>query len=221
MKIVKNINKVNKMSKYISTSVIKRLPRYYRFLGNLKKQGIDRISSGELARRMNLTASQVRQDFNCFGGFGQQGYGYSIELLYNEIGSILGIDEPVDAIILGVGNLGRVVANNMDFNKLGFNLVGAFDINEAVIGSSVAGLTVKGLGELDSFCNEHTPLAAFLCVPSSAAKELCGKLCELGIEGFWNFSHYDISLEHPDVAVENVHFTDTLMRLSYKIKKGQ
>ncbi len=207
------------MSKYISTSVIKRLPRYYRFLGTLKKQNIARISSGELARRMNLTASQVRQDFNCFGGFGQQGYGYSIDLLYNEIGSILGIDEPVDAIMLGVGNLGRVVANNMDFLKLGFNLIGAFDVNPSVIGSEVASLTVLNLSELDSFCKKHSPKAAFICVPTSAAKELIDRLCELGIEGFWNFSHYDIALEHPDKAVENIHFSDTLMRLSYKIKK--
>ena len=207
------------MSKYISASVIKRLPRYYRFLGSLKKQNVKRISSGELARRMNLTASQVRQDFNCFGGFGQQGYGYSIDLLYDEIGSILGIDEPVKAIMLGVGNLGRVVANNMDFKKLGFELIGTFDKSPSIVGSEVAQMTVLSVDELESFCQKHSPKAAFLCVPSGAAKELCERLIALGIEGFWNFSHFDIALEHPEVAVENVHFTDTLMRLSYKIKK--
>ncbi len=209
------------MSKYISTSVIKRLPRYYRFLGNLKKQNIKRISSGELAKRMNLTASQVRQDFNCFGGFGQQGYGYSIDNLYDEIGRILGIDEPLPAVMFGVGNLGRVVANNMDFKKLGFSLTGIFDVNPEIIGTEVAGMTVMGLDSLEAFCREQQPKAAFLCIPTSAARELTGRLVELGIEGFWNFSHYDIALAHPNVAVENVHFTDTLMRLSYKIKKGQ
>ena len=208
------------MGKYISASVIKRLPRYYRFLGNLKKQNIQRISSGELAKRMNLTASQVRQDFNCFGGFGQQGYGYSIDNLYDEIGSILGIDEPMKAVMLGVGNLGRVVANNMDFLKLGFELVGLFDNNPELIGSEVAGMTVLDVRELEDFCKENEPKAAFICVPTSAAKELTDRLVDLGVEGFWNFSHFDIALAHPDVAVENVHFTDTLMRLSYKIKKG-
>lgn len=209
------------MGKYISTSVIKRLPRYYRFLGSLKKQNIKRISSGELARRMNLTASQVRQDFNCFGGFGQQGYGYSIDNLYDEIGNILGIDEPMKAVMFGVGNLGRVVANNMDFTKLGFELIGTFDVNPEIIGTEVAGMTVLDTACLEEFCREHEPKAAFICVPTSATKELTDRLVELGIEGFWNFSHFDIALEHPNVAVENVHFTDTLMRLSYKIKKGQ
>lgn len=207
------------MGKYISASVIKRLPRYYRFLGNLRKQNVQRISSGELARRMNLTASQVRQDFNCFGGFGQQGYGYSIDLLYEKIGNILGLDEPVKAVMLGVGNLGRVVANNMDFKKLGFELIGTFDCAADVIGTQVAGRKVLDVAKLEEFCNENRPLAAFICVPTSAAKELTDRLVDLGVQGFWNFSHYDIALEHPEVAVENVHFTDTLMRLSYKIKK--
>ena len=209
------------MGKYISTSVIKRLPRYYRFLGNLKKQNIKRISSSELARRMNLTASQVRQAFNCFGGFGQQGYGYSIDNLYEEIGKILGIDEPMKAVMFGVGNLGHVVANNMDFKKLGFELVGLFDVNPEIIGTEVAGKTVLDTAALEDFCKEHQPKAAFICVPTSAVKDLTDRLVALGVLGFWNFSHFDIALEHPSVAVENVHFTDTLMRLSYKIKKGQ
>ncbi len=208
------------MSKYISPSVIKRLPRYYRFLGNLKKQKIERISSGELAKKMNLTASQVRQDFNCFGGFGLQGYGYSINLLYDEIGSILGIDEQIPAIMLGVGNLGRVVANNMDFTKLGFSLIAAFDKSPDVVGTEVARLNILDISHLEDFCKEHSPKAAFICLPTSAAEKLCPKLIELGVEGFWNFSHFDITLNHPQVSVENVHFTDTLMRLSYKIKKG-
>jgi redox-sensing transcriptional repressor len=203
---------------YISASVIKRLPRYYRFLGELKKQGKERISSSELAKRMNLTASQIRQDLNCFGGFGQQGYGYNIEMLQSGIGDILGLTHPAAAIMLGVGKLGVVVAENMNFEKQGFSLIGAFAVDPAVIGKEVAGITVKSLSELEEFCGEHHPEAAFMCVPSSAAPELAEKLIELGVMGFWNFSHYDIGIKHPEVSVENVHFGDTLMRLSYKIK---
>ena len=205
-------------SKYISQSVIRRLPRYYRFLENLQKQNIERISSGELAKLMNLTASQIRQDFNCFGGFGQQGYGYSVDLLHDEIGNILGLTSPLKAIILGVGNLGRVVANNMDFEELGFELVGAFDVDKSVIGTKVAGITVEDVNNLESFCQEHMPKAAFLCIPDSAAEELCKRLVSLGVVGYWNFSHYDVALNYPSTSVENVHFTDALMCLSYKIK---
>ena len=206
--------------KQVPAVVIRRLPRYYRHLSDLLKMDIKRISSGALSKKMKVTASQIRQDFNYFGGFGQQGYGYSIDNLYDEIGSILGIDEPMKAVMLGVGNLGRVVANNMDFLKLGFELVGLFDNNPELIGSEVAGMTVLDVRELEDFCKENEPKAAFICVPTSAAKELTDRLVDLGVEGFWNFSHFDIALAHPDVAVENVHFTDTLMRLSYKIKKG-
>lgn len=203
---------------HISASVIKRLPRYYRFLGELKKQEITRISSGELASLMNLNASQIRQDLNCFGGFGQQGYGYNVEMLYNGIGEILGLDTPTKAIMLGVGKLGVVVAENMNFLKQGFELIGAFDVDPNVLGKTVAGLTVRSADELESFCKEYKPTAAFMCVPSSAAPDLSEKLIELGVTGFWNFSHYDIGIKHPEVSVENVHFGDTLMRLSYKIK---
>ena len=202
----------------ISASVIKRLPRYYRFLGELKKQEITRISSGELASLMNLNASQIRQDLNCFGGFGQQGYGYNVEMLYNGIGEILGLNTPTRAIMLGVGKLGIVVAENMNFKKQGFELVGAFDIDPNVLGKTVAGLKVRSVDELEAFCKEYKPTAAFMCVPSSAAPDLSEKLIELGVTGFWNFSHYDIGIKHPEVSVENVHFGDTLMRLSYKIK---
>ena len=205
---------------HISISVIKRLPRYYRFLGELQKQGVTRISSGELAKKMNLTASQIRQDLNCFGGFGQQGYGYNIELLYDCIGEILGLDQPTKAIMLGVGKLGVVVAENMNFLKQGFKLVGAFDVDKSIIGKQVAGITVQSIHELEAFCKKHSPKAAFMCVPSSAAPELAERLIELGITGFWNFSHYDIGIKHPEVSVENVHFGDTLMRLSYKIKSN-
>ena len=204
----------------ISVSVIKRLPRYYRFLGELKKQGITRISSGELAAKMKLTASQIRQDLNNFGGFGQQGYGYNIEMLYDEIGDILGLSSLTSAIMLGIGKLGVVVAENMNFKAQGFKLIGAFDVSEDVIGKTVGGVEVLDLKELEAFCKEHRPKAAFMCVPSSAAPELAERLIDLGVIGFWNFSHYDIAIKHPEVAVENVHFGDTLMRLSYKIKNS-
>lgn len=202
----------------ISDSVIKRLPRYYRFLGELKKQNIPRISSGELAKIMKVTASQIRQDLNCFGGFGQQGYGYNIDMLYEEIGSILGFDSLTDAIMIGVGKLGLAVAQNMNFNKVGFRLIGAFDNNPEVIGTAASNLNVLSVDSLEEFCKEHKPQVAILCVPTSAAKELSEKLIKLGIKGFWNFTHYDISLLHPEVSVENVHLNDTLARLSYKIK---
>ena len=206
---------------HISASVIKRLPRYYRFLGELKKQGITRISSSALAERMNLTASQIRQDLNCFGGFGQQGYGYNIDLLYQRIGEILGLGEPTKAIMMGVGKLGVVVAENMNFEKQGFSLIGAFDVDPSVIGKTVAGIKVMSLDELEDFCREFGPTTAFMCVPSAAAPDLSEKLIELGVKGFWNFSHYDIGIKHPEVSVENVHFGDTLMRLSYKIKSNK
>ena len=204
----------------ISVSVIKRLPRYYRFLGELKKEGITRISSGELAAKMKLTASQIRQDLNNFGGFGQQGYGYNIEMLYDEIGDILGLSSLTSAIMLGIGKLGVVVAENMNFKAQGFKLIGAFDISEDVIGKTVTGVEVLDLKELEAFCKVHRPKAAFMCVPSSAAPELVDRLIDLGVIGFWNFSHYDIAIKHPEVSVENVHFGDTLMRLSYKIKNS-
>ncbi len=205
----------------ISSSVIKRLPRYYRFLGELKKQGVSRVSSSALAKLMNLNASQIRQDLNCFGGFGQQGYGYNVEMLYGGIGEILGLNSPTKAIMLGVGKLGVVVAENMNFEKQGFKLIGAFDVDQNVLGKTVAGLTVLSVEKLEEFCKEHKPTAAFLCVPSAAAPELSEKLIELGVTGFWNFSHYDIAIKHPEVSVENVHFGDTLMCLSYKIKTNK
>ena len=205
----------------ISTSVIKRLPRYHRFLGELKKQNITRISSGELASIMKVTASQIRQDLNCFGGFGQQGYGYNIDSLYEEIGNILGFNVTTDAIIVGVGKLGLAVAQNMNFKKVGFRLVGAFDNNPEVIGTTASELTVLHIDKLEEFCLENKPQVAILCVPTSAAKDLAERLVNLGVKGFWNFTHFDITLLHPEVSVENVHLNDTLARLSYKIKNNK
>ncbi len=201
----------------VSISVIKRLPRYYRFLGELKDNGVVRISSKDLSGKMGFTASQIRQDLNCFGGFGQQGYGYNIESLYNEIGNILGVNSNRKAILIGAGNLGKAVALHMSFEQRGFNLIGVFDRNKALSGQMLRGLPIRHTDGLYNFCKDNSPTVAVLCIPSVAAKELAPQLVELGIRGFWNFSHYDISADYPQVAVENVHLSDSLMTLSYHV----
>lgn len=201
----------------VSISVIKRLPRYYRFLGELKENGIVRISSKDLSNKMGFTASQIRQDLNCFGGFGQQGYGYNIESLYNEIGNILGVNKARKAILIGAGNLGKAVALHMSFEQRGFNLVGVFDKNPELTGKLLRGLPIRHTDEIIDFCKENSPAVAVLCIPSAAAEILAPQLVDLGIKGFWNFSHYDISANHPNVAVENVHLSDSLMTLSYHV----
>lgn len=201
----------------ISNSVINRLPRYYRFLGELKKEGLTRISSRELSERMHLTASQIRQDLNCFGEFGQQGYGYNIELLQGEIARILGLDKPQNAILLGVGNLGRAIAHYINFESKGFHLIGMFDVKESLVGQMVRNVPIRHISTLDEFCRENMPQAAILCLPKDAAEEICAQLIKLNVKGFLNFSHYDISLEYPDVQVENIHFGDSLMTLSFKL----
>lgn len=199
----------------ISISVIKRLPRYYRFLENLKKNGIVRISSKELAERMGLTASQIRHDFNCFGGFGQQGYGYNVPELYNKIGEILCIDKKVKTILIGAGNLGKAVATKIFTCSSGFELVGIFDKNEAISGKIIKGIPVRHINYLENFCIDNSPICAVICIPANDMKELTDLLCKLGIKSFWNFSNYDIAMAHPEVLVENVHLTDSLMTLSY------
>ncbi|MBR5202737.1 MAG: redox-sensing transcriptional repressor Rex [Clostridia bacterium] len=201
----------------VSISVIKRLPRYYRFLGELKENGVVRISSKDLSEKMGFTASQIRQDLNCFGGFGQQGYGYNIESLYNEIGNILGVNTNRKAIIIGAGNLGKAVALHMSFEQRGFNIIGIFDRNKALSGQMLRGLPIRHTDGLYNFCKDNYPTVAVLCIPSTAAKELAPQLIELGVKGFWNFSHYDISADYPNVAVENVHLSDSLMTLSYHV----
>lgn len=207
------------MTKYdgVSNSVIKRLPRYYRFLGELKENGVVRISSKDLSQKMGFTASQIRQDLNCFGGFGQQGYGYNIESLYNEIGTILGVNKNRKAILIGAGNLGKAVALHMSFEERGFNIIGVFDRNKALSGQMLRGLPIRHTDGIYNFCKDNSPTVAVLCIPSAAAKELAPQLVESGIKGFWNFSHYDIAADFPNVAVENVHLSDSLMTLSYRV----
>ena len=204
-------------NKYISMSVIKRLPRYYRFLNNLKNEGITRISSKELSNRMGLTASQIRQDLNCFGGFGQQGYGYNVTSLHEEIGKILGVDRGFKMILVGAGNLGRAIATHISFESRGFELIGIFDKNEAIIGEMIKGIPIRSVDMLDDFCKENLPVVAALCVPSSQSEALIDQLVDLGIKGFWNFSHFDIAAKYPTIAVENMHLSDSIMTLSYQL----
>ena len=204
----------------ISDSVINRLPRYYRFLGDLKASGMTRISSRELSERMGLTASQIRQDLNCFGGFGQQGYGYNIDVLQSEIARILGLDRHKNAIIIGIGNLGRAVTTHIDFESKGFKVIGLFDSKESLVGQVIKNMPIRSTVTIDEFCRENLPDMAILCIPKSAAEEIAPQLVRLGIKGFWNFSHYDLSLRYPDIKVENVHFGDSLMTLSYRLSNG-
>lgn len=201
----------------VSLSVVKRLPRYYRFLGDIKSNGVVRISSGELSKRMGFTASQIRQDLNCFGGFGQQGYGYNVEQLHSEIGKILGVDSKLRTILIGAGNLGRAVASHMSFEERGFNLIGIFDKNEALAGQMVRNIPIRQISGMFDFCRDNSPAVAVLCIPSDNAKEIVDELVKLGVKGFWNFTHYDILSEHKNVAVENVHLSDSLMTLSYHV----
>lgn len=205
----------------ISMSVIRRLPRYYRFLSELNEQNIDRISSTKLANIMNITASQVRQDLNCFGGFGQQGYGYSVSQLKDEIKNILGLNNNYKAILIGAGNLGKAVAMHMSFEKLGFELVGCFDNNEKKIGQQLNNIIVKHEDELEDFCSYNHIDTAFLCIPRICVENVLDKLYALGIKSYWNFSHYDITRHHSDTVVENVHLSDSLMTLSYRMNNAE
>ncbi|MDE7099522.1 MAG: redox-sensing transcriptional repressor Rex [Ruminococcus sp.] len=202
----------------ISNSVIRRLPRYYRFLGELEANGYVRISSRELAEKMGLTASQIRQDFNCFGEFGQQGYGYNVSGLRDEIGKILGLDKTTPMILLGAGNLGRAIASHIDFQSKGFELVGIFDANPDIIGKKIGSITVSNISELENFCNRNHPVSAILCIPRDSAIKETERLINLGIRAFWNFTHYDLRINHENIAVENVHLGDSLTTLSYAIK---
>ncbi len=204
----------------ISNSVIRRLPRYYRFLGELEDQQISKISSRELSERMHLTASQIRQDLNCFGGFGQQGYGYNVSELRKEIGRILGVDKHRKTILIGAGNLGTALAVHINFEKSGCSLIGIFDSNKKIAGNPLGKLTITDIDDLEKFCRENKPEVAVLCIPKSVTKEIVDRLTELGVRSFWNFSHYDINVEHKNIIVENVHLGDSLLTLSYGVNNN-
>lgn len=203
--------------KKISMAVIRRMPRYFRYVDELFQNGTARISSGALAAKMGLTASQVRQDFNCFGGFGQQGYGYNVENLRASIREILKLDNDHKAVIVGVGNLGRALMTNFNFQQSGFALIGAFDVKEELRGAHVAGVPVMGMDELKAFVERNQPDIAILTLPRQFARDVADQLCQWGIRGIWNFTGVDLHLDGIDVPVENVHFNESLMTLSYRI----
>ncbi len=205
-------------SKKISIAVIKRLPRYHRYLNDLLEIGIKRISSKELSIRMGITASQIRQDLNCFGGFGQQGYGYNVESLYNEIGNILGINKTFYAIIIGAGNMGQALANYVNFEKRGFKIIGIFDSNPDIIGKTIKDIEVFDIEEMDEFVINNTVDIAMLCVPYKVTASIADRVGRLGIKGLWNFSPMDLKIPY-DVIVENVHLSDSLMVLGYKLNE--
>lgn len=202
--------------KVISPAVIKRLPRYYRYLGDLLRNGVVRISSKELSQKMNVTASQIRQDLNNFGGFGQQGYGYNVEYLHNEMAKILGLNHVNNIIIIGAGNLGQALANNSDFDSNGFNIIGLFDVNPKLIGMTVKGVEVYNIDRLGDFVAEHDVRIAALTLPKSKATEIASSLVDMGIKAIWNFAPVDLDLPE-DVIIENVHLSESLMTLSYRI----
>ena len=204
------------MTKGISNAVIRRLPRYQRYLSELRNQGIERISSGELSDMMNVTASQIRQDLNNFGGFGQQGYGYNVEHLFHEISKILCVDRNHNMIIIGGGNFGHALANYEKFEQKGFVTLALFDINPAVIGGEVRGIPILDIRDLRSFMSEHEVEIAALTIPKNDAQAVVDVLVECGIKAIWNFAHLDLKLPK-DVVVENVHLSESLMELSYRL----
>ena len=206
--------------KNISQAVIKRLPRYYRYLGDLLEKGVDRISSGKLSGLMNITASQIRQDLNNFGGFGQQGYGYNVPYLYEEIGKILALDKKHKVAIIGAGNLGLAIAKNSDFKKRGFEVVAIFDKDEDKIGMSVNGIVVRSSSEIPKFFEKTQFDIAAIAVPKERAIESATALAKLRVKAFWNFAPTDLHLAK-DVVVENVHLTDSLMTLSYNMSNNK
>lgn len=200
----------------VSMPVMRRLPRYYRFLAELHANGIERISSKDLATRMQLTASQIRQDLNCFGGFGQQGYGYNISQLTGEIEKILFLDKKLPAILIGVGNLGRALSGYLAYEAKGVSLIGLFDKNPENVAQTSELLKVQPVNELEDFCLANRPKLAILCIPGERAQQLAEKLVSLGVAGFWNFTHVDLRLP-AGITVENVHLGDSLMALGYLV----
>lgn len=200
----------------ISSAVISRLPRYYRFLGELSDQGVERISSKELSELMKVTASQIRQDLNNFGGFGQQGYGYNVSRLYEEIGKILGLTKKHNLILIGAGNLGQALANYVNFEKRGFTIKGIFDIDDRLYGKLIRNIPIMSISSIEAFIKENNIDIAVIAIPKSAAIKVAEKVVECGIKAIWNFSHVEFEVPQ-DVIVENVHLSESLMKLSYNL----
>lgn len=206
--------------KKVSIAVVRRLPRYYRYLSDLLRMDITRVSSRELSNRMGITASQIRQDLNCFGGFGQQGYGYNVESLYKEIGNILGVNDKFNTIIVGAGNMGQALANYSNFEKRGFVLKAIFDVNPALIGKKIKDIEIMHLDTLEEFIKKNRVDIAILSVPAEHTPEAAEKIARLGIKGLWNFSPMDLKLPY-DIVIENVHLSDSLMVLGYRMNSKQ
>ena len=200
---------------YVSPSVINRLPRYFRYLRILMREGKSRISSGELAKRMNITASQIRQDLNCFGGFGQQGYGYNVTYLYAKICELLGVGAGLSAVIVGAGNLGRAIVRSSMFEKRGVDIVSLFDVNPMLVGQTVNDVMIRNMAELESFCSQNHVDIAVLTLPKEETASVAKSLLALGVGGFWNFTGQELELEN--AIVENVHLGDSLMTLCYRL----
>lgn len=204
--------------KKVSIAVIRRLPRYYRYLSDLLRMDITRISSKELSARMGITASQIRQDLNCFGGFGQQGYGYNVESLYNEIGNILGVNNKFNTVIIGAGNMGQALANYSNFERRGFNLMGIFDTNTKLVGKKIKNIEIMHFDMLEEFTKNNKVDIAMLTVPYEHAPEAAERIARLGIKGLWNFSPMDLKLPY-EILIENVHLSDSLMVLGYRMNE--
>ncbi len=209
-----------KNEKKISEAVIKRLPRYYRYLGDLLSEGVERVSSKDLSQMMGTTASQIRQDLNCFGGFGQQGYGYNVPLLYEEIGDILGTDKENSVVILGAGNLGKAIANYTNFKKRGFTIKAIFDKDEKVIGTKINSVEVLDIDKLADFLKDNPVDIVVLAIPAAGIKSVIDIVVNSDIKGIWNFSYLDLKVPK-HIAMVNVHLSDSLMTLSYKINKNK
>ena len=219
-KLEDSITKKEKNARFdgVSPAVIKRLPRYFRYLRELIREGTLRISSGELSARMRVTASQIRQDLNCFGGFGQQGYGYNVQYLYTKISELLGVGDGYSAIIVGTGNLGRALINNTMFEKRGVDVIAAFDVSANVIGERVGDLTVRDMRDIEAFCHRHTVDIAVLTLPKEFAADVVRRLADLGVRAFWNFTGFEPETICEGCIVENVHLGDSLMTLCYGLR---
>ena len=203
----------------VSKAVIKRLPRYHRYLGELIRCGTMRISSAELSRIMNVTASQIRQDLNCFGGFGQQGYGYNVKYLYAKISDLLGVNEGYTAVIVGAGNLGKALAATRMFGRRGIERLAMFDVDKSLVGTQIYGIPVYHVDSLGDYCSENGVKIGVLTVPKEVAYDVSMTMVEAGVRGIWNFANMELKIDNPSVIVENIHLGDSLMKLGYEIKQ--
>ncbi|SHF04125.1 redox-sensing transcriptional repressor Rex [Clostridium fallax] len=206
--------------KNISMAVIKRLPKYHRYLSELMKNDVDRISSKELSEKIGFTASQIRQDLNCFGDFGQQGYGYNVRELYNQISNILGLQKDYNTVIIGAGNIGQAIANYGHFQKLGFNTIAIFDANPKLIGIKIRDIEIKDIDELDNFLERNTVDIGIICVPKVNAQKVCDQLIAGGVRGVWNFAPVDLVVPE-NIIVENVHLSESILTLIYLLNESE